>query len=155
MHHCRYFCIRKAGYVHLKGFENLSNKILCDKQGHFVPDFLFHKMKQDGHALIMWNIGIVARKVHQQNIAFVCAVLHVITMQALFKLPAVERHALSLLGSSIVVNKVLCRCRCQYFITKNVINGFVYHDIAGDIAQVSALIDWELIPRTGFILSGL
>ena len=94
----------------------------------------------------MRYVGIIAGIIHQQDVALVGAVFHVIPMQMRLEASAVEGHALVLLGGAVVVDQILADRRSQDLVTEEVVDGLIHHGVAGDVALMPALVDRELGP---------
>ena len=152
-HHGRDLLIGEAGDVLLEGLEDQARQHLRDQQRLRIFDLALQKVVEDLDALVVRDVGIIARIVHQQDVALVGSVLHVILVQVSLEAPAVEGHALVLLRGAVVVDQVLADRRRQDLVTKEVVDGLVHHGVAGDKALMPALVDRELVPGVWAVFS--
>ena len=145
-HHGLDLLIGEAGNVQLEGLEQQARQHLRDQQRLRIFDLALQEVVEDLDALVVRNVGIIAGVVHQQDVALVGSVLHVILVQMGLEAPPVEGHALVLLRGAVIVDQVLADRWCQHLVTKEVVDGLVHHRVAGDVALVAAFIDRELVP---------
>lgn len=153
-HHGRDLLVGEAGDVLLEGLEDQARQHLRDQQRLRIFDLALQKVVEDLDALVVRDVGIIARIVHQQDVALVGSVLHVILVQVSLEAPAVESHALVLLRGAVVVDQVLADRRRQDLVTKEVVDGLVHHGVAGYVARMAALVDRELVAWLRFIVPG-
>ena len=147
VHHLLDLLIREAGDVQLEGPQDLPHEPLghCDLVG--LEPAAIQEAVHHLQALVVWDVWIVAREVHQQDPALVVAVALVVVVQLHFYPVAVVLDAFALLTGVVVVNNEGRYAWRQYLITEHVVDRLVPHHVAGDEAGLAALAYDELLAR--------
>lgn len=95
----------------------------------------------------MADVWIISGEVHQQDPAFVVAMLLIVVMELDFNSSPMVCDAFALLTGVIVIDNEGRDRRTEHLITQHMIDSLVSHDVAGDPACLASLADQELLTR--------
>lgn len=101
----------------------------------------------------MPDVAVVAGEVDEEHPAVIVAGFHVVVVQILLEVPPVEADAFALLTRAVRIGQIFVDRRADHFITEQMIDCLVSHDVAGDVPAVSSLIDRKLYAGCRLILT--